>query len=194
MLSEIHFDERFGFNNYTISKTYLWTLGLIGLFMILIACINFVNLATAKAISRSKEIGMRKILGSSKKDIITQFMSESFLLASIAGIGLIGLAAFSSVKRFKEIGVRKVLGATVSNILFLMSKEFIVLALIGFFISVPIAFYLASGWLEGFAYSIDIEWWMVTAGGGIDINIDLNNSLFTECKSGIYESNSEFAE
>ncbi len=83
-LSEIHFDERFGSNNYTTSKTYLWVLGMIGLFMILIACINFVNLATAKAISRSKEIGMRKILGSSKKDIIAQFMSESFLLATLA--------------------------------------------------------------------------------------------------------------
>lgn len=83
-LSEIHFDERFGSNSYTTSKTYLWVLAMIGLFMILIACINFVNLATAKAISRSKEIGMRKILGSSRKDIIAQFMSESFLLAAIA--------------------------------------------------------------------------------------------------------------
>ena len=80
-LSNIHFDERFGSNNYSTSQTYLWTLGLIGLFMILIACINFVNLATAKAIGRSKEIGMRKILGSSKKNIIAQFMGESFLLA-----------------------------------------------------------------------------------------------------------------
>ena len=83
-LANIHFDERFGSNNYTTSKTYLWVLGLIGLFMILIACINFVNLATAKAISRSKEIGMRKILGSSRKNIIVQFMSESFLLAFFA--------------------------------------------------------------------------------------------------------------
>lgn len=83
-LSDIHFDERFGSNSYTTSKTYLWVLAMIGLFMILIACINFVNLATAKAISRSKEIGMRKILGSSKKNIIAQFMSESFLLATIA--------------------------------------------------------------------------------------------------------------
>ncbi len=88
-LSKIHFDERFGSENYTTHDTYLWTLGLIGLFIILIACINFVNLATAKAISRSKEIGMRKILGSSKGNIISQFMTESFLLAVIAiGLGL----------------------------------------------------------------------------------------------------------
>lgn len=83
-LSNIHFDERFGSDNYSTNKTYLWALGLIGLFIILIACINFVNLATAKAITRSKEIGMRKILGGSKSSIIAQFMTESFLLAFIA--------------------------------------------------------------------------------------------------------------
>ena len=83
-LSNIHLDERYGSNNYSTNKTYLWTLGLIGLFMILIACINFVNLATAKAVGRSKEIGIRKILGSSKKNIIGQFMGESFILAFIS--------------------------------------------------------------------------------------------------------------
>lgn len=94
-LSDIHYDERFGSNSYTASKQYLWTLGLIGLFMIIIACINFVNLATAKAISRSKEIGMRKILGSSSKNIITQFMLESSLLAFIAITLGITLAQFT---------------------------------------------------------------------------------------------------
>jgi ABC-type antimicrobial peptide transport system permease subunit len=86
-LSDIHFDNRFDSNNYTTNSTYLWSLGLIGLFMILIACINFINLTTAKAINRSKEIGVRKILGSSKQNIIAQFMNESFLLALIS-IGL----------------------------------------------------------------------------------------------------------
>ena len=83
-LSAIHFDERFGSGNYSTNKAYLWALGLIGLFIILIACINFVNLATAKAITRSKEIGMRKILGGSRNSIVAQFMTESFLLAFIA--------------------------------------------------------------------------------------------------------------
>ena len=83
-LSEIHFDERFESDNYTTSKTYLWALGIIGFFLILIACINFINLATATAINRTKEIGMRKILGSTQKGIISQFMGEAFLLASLA--------------------------------------------------------------------------------------------------------------
>lgn len=101
-LSAIHFDERFESDNYVTNKTYLWALGLIGLFMILIACINFVNLATAKAITRSKEIGMRKILGSSKKNIIGQFMSESFLLAFIA-ISLGTMLAQMSFPYFSEL-------------------------------------------------------------------------------------------
>ena len=106
-LSEIHYDERFGSNSYTASKQYLWTLGLIGLFMIIIACINFVNLATTKAISRSKEIGMRKILGSSKRDIISQFMSEAFLLAIIAiGFGLtLAQAIFPIFSELTELNV-----------------------------------------------------------------------------------------
>ena len=91
----------------------------------------------------------------------------------IACIGLIGLSAFSSVKRFKEIGVRKVLGATVPNILMLMSKEFIVLTIIGFVLSIPLAYYFITAWLEGFAYSIELEWWMVASAGVLTMGLTL---------------------
>lgn len=101
-LSTIHFDERFGSNNYSINPAFLWALGIIGVFIILIACINFINLATAKAISRSKEIGMRKILGGSKNSIVSQFMTESFLLAFIA-LSLGTLLAQFSFPYFSEI-------------------------------------------------------------------------------------------
>ncbi len=101
-LHAIHFDERFGSDNYTTNKNYLWTLGWIGIFMILIACINFINLATARGVNRSKEIGMRKILGSSKRDIAIQFMSESFLLALIA-LGLGVLLAQIAFPYFSEL-------------------------------------------------------------------------------------------
>lgn len=94
-LAEIHLDERFSSDTYTTNKNYLWTLGFIGLLIIVIACINFVNLATAKGVKRSLEIGMRKILGGSKQHILGQFMSESFLLAIVAiGLGLL-LAQYS---------------------------------------------------------------------------------------------------
>lgn len=94
-LAEVHLDDRFSSDTYTTNKSYLWTLGFIGLLIIVIACINFVNLATARGVKRSLEIGMRKILGGSKKHILGQFMSESFLLAIFAlGLGLL-LAQYS---------------------------------------------------------------------------------------------------
>lgn len=70
----------------------------------------------------------------------------------IAAIGLIGLVSFMVTAKTKEIGVRKVLGAGVFNITKLLSQEFIVLVIIANGIAVPIAWYVASGWLERFAY------------------------------------------
>lgn len=74
----------------------------------------------------------------------------------IACLGLFGLASLMIVRRTKEIGVRKVLGATSSNIVILVNKEFTKLVVIAFLIAVPIAWYFMSGWLENFAYRIDI--------------------------------------
>ena len=63
-LTEIHFDERFGtFSGHTFSHSLITALSLIGIFLIVIACVNFINLATAQAVNRSKEVGVRKVLG-----------------------------------------------------------------------------------------------------------------------------------
>lgn len=70
----------------------------------------------------------------------------------IAVIGLIGLVSFMVVSKTKEIGVRKVLGAGVFSITKLLSKEFIILVIVANLLSIPIAWYLASGWLDKFAY------------------------------------------
>ena len=66
--------------------TYVRILGIVALFILIIACINFMNLATAQSSLRSKEIGMRKVTGSDKTRIIFQFLGESFLIVFVAHI------------------------------------------------------------------------------------------------------------
>lgn len=82
-------------------------------------------------------------------NVFTLFAAVTIL---IAAIGLIGLVSFMVVAKTKEIGVRKVLGAGVFSITKLLSKEFIILIVVANIISVPIAWYFASQWLQNFAY------------------------------------------
>ena len=81
-------------------------------------------------------------------------------------LGLFGLAAFTAEKRKKEIGVRKVLGASVASILTMVSKDFLQLIVIAIFLSVPIGWYLADSWLDGYAYQTNLSWW-IFAGSGV---------------------------
>ncbi|WP_181304900.1 ABC transporter permease [Rufibacter sp. XAAS-G3-1] len=81
-LSSLHFHE--GYSNYsdrTVSMKTLWALATIGAFLVLIACINFVNMATAQAMRRAKEVGMRKVLGASRSQLVVQFLSETGVIA-----------------------------------------------------------------------------------------------------------------
>lgn len=63
---------------------YVRMFGIIGVLVLLIACINFVNITTARSEKRAREVGVRKAIGSSKNDLVYQFLTESFLLAAIA--------------------------------------------------------------------------------------------------------------
>ena len=96
-LPDIHFNQLYAAHNpsYTINYDYLYLVGAIGLFLILAACINYVNLSTALAIKKSKEVGVRKTLGATRKDLIKQFLSETFFLS-----GLVIVAASFSVRFF----------------------------------------------------------------------------------------------
>jgi putative ABC transport system permease protein len=64
--------------------SYIYIFGSVALFMLIIACINYMNLATARSANRAKEVGVRKVMGSQRRQLITQFISESVLLALIA--------------------------------------------------------------------------------------------------------------
>ncbi|MEA5402321.1 ABC transporter permease [Arcicella sp. DC2W] len=84
-LTSIHFDEGFtGTLEPSGNIQYVYIFGAIAVFMLLIACINFMNLSTAGASKRAKEVGVRKVLGSVKQDLITQFLFESILLSIVA--------------------------------------------------------------------------------------------------------------
>ncbi|MEO5681390.1 MAG: ABC transporter permease [Chitinophagaceae bacterium] len=84
-LKDMHFDYRYGtLGDHSSSKTILWTLSLIGILIIIMASINFINLSTAQAIGRGKEVGIRKVLGSTRKQLIAQVMGETFLLVLLS--------------------------------------------------------------------------------------------------------------
>ena len=92
-MSALHFDTRYeSLGDHSTSKTILWTLSLIGVLIIIMASINFVNLSTAQAVGRSREVGIRKVLGSSRAQLIAQVMGETFLLVFLSVILAVGIA------------------------------------------------------------------------------------------------------
>ena len=89
---EMHYDPRFGnFSGRTITHETILALQIIVLFLLLAGCINYVNLSTAQSTLRSKEIGLRKVLGSQHRHLILQFLTETFVVVSLAAIAAVAL-------------------------------------------------------------------------------------------------------
>jgi putative ABC transport system permease protein len=133
-LRDIHFDERFGnFNGRTFGRELITALMLIGIFLLVIACVNFINLATAQAVNRSKEVGVRKVLGSSRKQLATQFIGETALITFCALVLAIGMAVIALPFLSHLLGVQLSFPLNASVLLFLLLVFVLVTLISGFY-------------------------------------------------------------
>ena len=86
-VKDIHFATKTGnYANRSISKGMIWAMSLVGLFILITACVNFVNLATAQALRRSREVGVRKVLGSTRGQLLRQYFSETGIITLLSVI------------------------------------------------------------------------------------------------------------
>ncbi|MDR3711368.1 MAG: FtsX-like permease family protein [Puia sp.] len=109
------FADKYLHNSYENGKIaggrieYVRLFSLIAAFLLVIACINFMNLSTAKASNRMKEVGVRKCIGASRRSLIAQYLGESMLMASLSLLLAIGLV-WLLLPAFKEITGKGLVG------------------------------------------------------------------------------------
>jgi putative ABC transport system permease protein len=141
-LSDVHYDAEAGnYSNKTISHQLLNVLWLIAAFILLIACVNFINLSTAQAVNRAKEVGVRKVLGSNKTQLQLQFIVETFLIVTSAVIlaAVITLLALPYVNQLLELSLTFNILSNPVIILFLLAVTIVVTALAGFYPSIVLS-------------------------------------------------------
>lgn len=141
-LNAVHFDTQVSdYSNKTISRQLLNVLWLIAVFILLIACVNFINLSTAQAVNRAKEVGVRKVLGSNVSQLRTQFIVETFLIV-ISAVMLAAIATFFAlpyVNQLLELSLSFNILSDPKIILFLLTVTIIVTALAGFYPSIVLS-------------------------------------------------------
>ena len=109
----------------------------------------------------------------------------SVLAILIACLGLLGLITFAAEQRAKEIGVRKVLGANAGDIVSMLSKDFLKLVLVASLIAIPIAWLAMNKWLQGFAYRINISWWILVIAALLAVFIALATIFYQAIKAAV---------
>jgi putative ABC transport system permease protein len=112
-------------------------------------------------------------------------MTFSALAILIACLGLLGLITFAAEQRAKEIGIRKVLGASGGNIVSMLSKDFLKLVFIASLIAIPLAWWAMNKWLQGFAYRIQISWWILASAALLAVFIALATIFYQAMKAAI---------
>lgn len=121
---------------------YVYIFSALAIFILLLACINFTNLSTAKAIKRAREVGIRKVLGSLKKQLIAQFLTESVLLTFFSMLCAFGIA-FLLLPYFNEVAGKHFTFQDLINLPFLLSM-FALCLVAGILAGIYPAFFLSS--------------------------------------------------
>ncbi|MBS1526841.1 MAG: ABC transporter permease [Bacteroidetes bacterium] len=135
-LADMHYNTKVSvFSGHPFSKELIDVISLIGLFLLIIACVNFINLATAQAVNRSKEVGIRKVLGSNRKQLVMQFISETLIITLFAVVLAVGLAEVVLPMLNSLLEIRLSTGFIIEPalLLFLLCVTFSVTLLSGFY-------------------------------------------------------------
>jgi putative ABC transport system permease protein len=133
-LNDIHYNSTLGnFKNTTFTRELLTTISLIGIFLLIIACVNFINLSTAQAINRAKEVGVRKVMGSRKTQLIAQFLCETLIItvAAVSFAVLIAWIVLPFLNKLLHTSVKTVFD--LSGIAFLVTGVLAITLLSGFY-------------------------------------------------------------
>jgi ABC-type antimicrobial peptide transport system permease subunit len=133
-IDKIHYDDDSGnLLGRTISPNLIDMLKLIALFILVIACVNFINLSTAQAVNRSKEVGVRKVLGSNRSQLQLQFYCETIIIVLLSLILAIGItmAALPGINSILELSLT--LSLNTNLVLFIVLIVIAVTVLAGFY-------------------------------------------------------------
>jgi putative ABC transport system permease protein len=114
--------------------------------------------------------------------VVSYFTTIAILIACM---GLYALTAYTAEQRTKEIGIRKVLGASASSIVALLSKDFLKLIVLANMIAWPLGWWAMNKWLEDFAYSVKINWWVFVLAGILAIAIAFLTISFQAIKAAL---------
>ncbi len=134
-LPEVHTDERYGGTMYATPSILIIAFVTMAIIVLLTACINFINLSTAQSVKRAKEIGIRKALGSRKRQIVLQFMGETFIIAAVASLLAVVIAGefADAFNQFLLVVLDYGLALDASVIYFLVGLVLMVTLLAGYY-------------------------------------------------------------
>lgn len=143
-LDKIHFDSSVAYDLPRGNKAYLYAFGAIGLLILFLACINYTNMATARSGKRAREIGVRKVLGSSKRELVLQFLGESMVLAFMAlFLALVAIEVLLKMSAFNQL-INKELSLDFTSNPLLLGGCLGITTMVGLLSGLYPAFFLAS--------------------------------------------------